>query len=51
MTEVAELAFISIHTVRKHNMNIYRKLGVSSREELVLYLDLFRRYGRLDEIL
>jgi len=49
--EVAELAFISIHTVRKHNMNIYRKLGVSSREELVLYLDLFRRCGRLDEIL
>ena len=49
--EVAELAFISIHTVRKHNANIYQKLGVGSRDELLLYLDLFRRSGRLDEIL
>jgi len=51
VAEVAELAFISIHTVRKHNLNIYRKLGVSSREELILYIDLFRRCGRLGEIL
>ncbi|MBQ3105199.1 MAG: helix-turn-helix transcriptional regulator [Lachnospiraceae bacterium] len=50
VAEVAELAFISIHTVRKHNLNIYRKLGVSSREEVMLYLELFRRCGRLDEI-
>ena len=49
--EVAELAFISIHTVRKHNANIYQKLGVGSRDELLLYLDLFRRSNRLDEIL
>lgn len=48
--EVAELAFISIHTVRKHNANIYQKLGVGSRDELMLYLELFRRCGRLEEL-
>ncbi len=47
---VAEHMFISIHTVRKHNANIYRKLNVGSREELVLYLELFRRCKKLDEL-
>ena len=51
ISEVAELAFISIHTVRKHNANMYQKLGVGSKDELMLYIDLFRRSGRLDEIL
>ena len=51
ISEVAELSFISIHTVRKHNANMYQKLGVSSRDELILYVDLFRRSGRLSEIL
>jgi len=51
ISEVAELAFISIHTVRKHNANIYQKLEVGSRDELMLYIDLFRRSNRLDEIL
>ena len=50
VAEVAELAFISIYTVRKHNANIYQKLGVRSRDELLLYLDLFRRCGRLEEL-
>ena len=49
--EAAEKAFISIHTVRKHNANIYQKLNVNSRDELMLYIDLFRRCGRLNELL
>lgn len=49
--EVAELSFISIHTVRRHNANIYQKLGVGSRDELMLYIELFRRCGRLEELL
>lgn len=49
-SEVAEILVISIHTARKHNANIYRKLNVGSREELVLYLDLFRRCKKLDEL-
>ncbi len=49
--EIPELAFISINTVRKHNRNIYEKLCVTSRDELMLYIELFRRCNRLDELL
>lgn len=49
--EVAEHACISINTVRRHNANIYQKLGVGSREELLLYIELFRRCDRLDELM
>ena len=45
--EIPELAFISMSTVRKHNRSIYEKLGVASRDELMLYIDLLRRCGRL----
>ena len=48
--EVAEKSFISVNTVKKHNTNINRKLGVTNREELLLYIDLFRRCGRIDDI-
>ncbi len=48
--EVPELAFISIHTVKKHNRSIYQKLDIGSRDELMLYIELFRCCGRLDEI-
>lgn len=50
LEEVAARAYISVSTAKKHNTNINRKLGVASREELMLYIDLFRRCGRLDEI-
>lgn len=51
VSEVAELACISIHTVRRHNANIYQKLEVGSREELMLYIELFTRCGRINELL
>ena len=50
LEEIAVKNFISVNTAKKHNTNLNRKLGVSSREELFLYIDLFRRCGRLDEI-
>jgi DNA-binding NarL/FixJ family response regulator len=50
IAEVPELAFISMATVRKHNRNIYEKLEVASRDEMMLYIDLFRRADRLDEL-
>ena len=50
ISEIPELAFISMSTVRKHNRNIYEKLGVSSRDELMLYIDLLRRCGRIHEL-
>jgi DNA-binding CsgD family transcriptional regulator len=48
--DIPDLAFISIHTVKKHNRNIYQKLGVASRDELMLYIELFRCCDRLDEL-
>ena len=47
---IPDLAFISIHTVKKHNHSIYQKLDVASRDELMLYIELFRCCGRLDEL-
>ncbi|MBE7018166.1 MAG: hypothetical protein E7420_08505 [Ruminococcaceae bacterium] len=48
--DIPELAFVSIHTVKKHNHSIYQKLNVSSRDELMLYIELFRCCGWLDKL-
>lgn len=48
--DIPDLAFISIHTVKKHNHSIYQKLGISSRDELLLYIELFRCCDRLEEL-
>lgn len=48
--DIPELAFISIHTVKKHNRSIYQKLDIASRDELMLYIELFRCCGRLEEL-
>ena len=48
--EITEKAFLSMSTVRKHSGNIYRKLNISSRDELMLYVDLFGRCNRLGEL-
>ena len=50
ISEIPELAFISIHTVKKHNRSIYQKLEIASRDELMLYIELFRSCGRLNEL-
>ena len=49
--DIPDLAFISIHTVKKHNRSIYQKLGVASRDELMLYIELFRCCDRLEELI
>lgn len=50
ISDIPELAGISINTVRKHNKNIYRKLHIGSKEELMLYLDLLERCEMPDPI-
>lgn len=50
IADVPELAYISINTVKKHNRSIYQKLDVASRDELMLYIELFRCCGRLEEL-
>jgi len=50
LEEIAQKSYISINTAKKHNTNLNRKLGISSRDELMLYIELFRRGNRLEEI-
>ena len=50
LEEAAAELFISVNTARKHSSNLRRKLEIGSKEELCLYIELFRRAGRLDEI-
>ena len=50
IADVPDLAYISINTVKKHNRSIYQKLGVASRDELMLFIELFRCCGRLGEL-
>ena len=48
--EIASLLYISIGTARKHNTNMNRKLGITVREELMLYIELFRKCNQLDKL-
>ena len=50
IADIPGLAYISMNTVRKHNRSIYKKLGVSSRDELLTYLNLLERCERLREL-
>ena len=49
--DVPELAHISTSTVKTHNRNLYRKLGVDSFDELKVYLELFAACSRSGELL
>ena len=45
------MASISASTVKTHNRNLYRKLGVASFDELKVYIELFAGCGRSSELL
>lgn len=40
--EIAQLLCLSINTIKTHNRRIYTKLGVTSRKELMLYLQMMQ---------
>lgn len=50
IAQIPTVACISMSTVKKHNGNIYRKLGISSNDELMMYLDLFRRCDCIERL-
>jgi DNA-binding CsgD family transcriptional regulator len=48
--DIPDLIYTSMSTVRKHNRSIYDKLGVAGKDEMMLYIELIRRCGRLQEL-
>ncbi len=49
--DIPELMCISAGTAKAHNRNIYRKLEVSSYDELKAYIDVLQRCGQIDILL
>lgn len=50
LSQIPMIACVSMSTIKKHNGNIYRKLGISSNDELLMYIDLFRRCDCLERL-
>lgn len=40
--EIAEQLHVTIHTVKSHNRRIYAKLNISSRKELLLFINMMK---------
>jgi len=50
INEIKATMFISVSTVKTHNNHIYAKLGISSKNELMLYAGLLKKSGLADEL-
>jgi DNA-binding CsgD family transcriptional regulator len=48
--EILSLMRIAIGTLRNHNTHIFSKLNVSSRDEMLAYVELIKKCGMLSEI-
>lgn len=46
--EIAEILCLSINTIKTHNRRIYMKLNVTSRKELMVYIQLMEEAGYAD---
>ncbi len=43
--EIAETLYLSINTIKTHTKHIYSKLNITSKEELILYVDILKESG------
>lgn len=43
--EIADQMYLSINTIKTHNKRIFSKLSVTSREELLLYINMLKEIG------
>lgn len=44
--EISENLFLSINTIKTHTKHIYSKLNITSKEELILYVEILKESGR-----
>lgn len=44
--EIAENLYLSINTIKTHTKHIYSKLNITSKEELILYVEILKESGR-----
>lgn len=44
--EIADILYLSINTIKTHTKKIYMKMNVSSKEELLLYVEMLKEAGR-----
>lgn len=43
--EIADELYLSVNTIKTHNKHIFVKLGIASREELLLYISMLKEIG------
>jgi DNA-binding CsgD family transcriptional regulator len=48
INEILKIMFISMSTLKTHNRHLYSKLGVTSKDELMLYVELIKK-SKLEE--
>ncbi|HHZ00483.1 MAG TPA: helix-turn-helix transcriptional regulator, partial [Tissierellia bacterium] len=44
--EIAESLYLSINTVKTHTKHLYSKLNITSKEELILYVEMLKESGK-----
>ena len=44
--EIAENLFLSINTIKTHTKHLYSKLNITSKEELILYVEILKESGK-----
>jgi len=44
--EIAESLFLSINTIKTHTKHLYSKLNITSKEELILYVEMLKESGK-----
>ena len=49
--EISSKMFVTMNTVREHTSHIYVKLGVMSKDEFMLYVELIKKSGLAEKIM
>ena len=47
--EIADELHLSINTIKTHNRRIFAKLNVSTRKELLVYIDMMKELNMIHE--